>query len=256
MILRALILLSLPVWAGALLPDLDVVAPVDGVPAAHAVSVALAEAAAPADSSVMAFESLSASFGTVKDDSGEQTLSYRFVNNSGRSLAIAALVPTCPCMKATSDKSTYAEGAEGTISIVFNPWRMSGNVDLKVLVYTELLQNAPTAVLRVGGEVVAADPWDYLPIKAGKLRLKSDKATFAAGEKVVRILCANISNKILQPAVDLVPDGVDAHFEPAVIAPQSEADLVVKIERPVPGAFTVSSGERDIKIIKLIYEDE
>ncbi|MCF0176377.1 MAG: DUF1573 domain-containing protein [Bacteroidales bacterium] len=167
--------------------------------------------------------------GRIADSCGVQEASFPFENVSGESVMIHVQT-SCSCLKAKCDPDRLEPGASGTVSLSFDPYHMSGDIELRAMVTavgpSEV--KADPAVLEFHVFVETSDKWDYLPVRIGALALKRSAVSFPDGESVVRILCANTSEKALEPHVQLVPDFLEARFEPAVIGPGEEAGLVIR----------------------------
>jgi hypothetical protein len=90
------------------------------------------------------------------------------------------------------------------------------------------------ARLSLYGEVTDSDVWSHLPHAMGALRIKRKTATFSElptqGQPEIRILCANSGNKPLQLNAPMLPDYAKFRTEPKVIAPGTEADMVISID--------------------------
>lgn len=66
------------------------------------------------------FETVEHDFGKIGDESPVQ-YSYKFVNNSDRTITIGNVGVSCGCTSAPLAKKTYGPGETGTIDVTFNP---------------------------------------------------------------------------------------------------------------------------------------
>ena len=189
---------------------------------------------------VLRFEKRSADLGNITDTAGVVKEVFTFTNTSSSEIALQ-IETSCSCLKAESSAERVIPGGEGTITLTFNPYHTVGKVDLRTMVYVLGKERSPY-ILDLSANVIKTDPWDYLPVRIGPLALKRDEVSFPMGEKALRVLCANTSDKPIEPVVQMVPSWLEAKFTPSVIPPGEEADLVLKLR---------SSGEKTAFPIKV-----
>lgn len=207
------------------------------------------------ESGSILFDVTEKSFGEIADSAGIVAVDFRFVNTGANKFIVKGLTTSCGCLKAVSDAAVYDAGGEGVVTLMFNPHRTAGDIFVRAFLYTDFSHDKPAAELALTGKVAVSDEWDYLPVAAGDLRLKTDCARLPKDEKTVRVLCANTGSKSLSPQVTMVPQGMKAWFEPEVIPPGSEADLVISVSARIPQAALMIKPDSGAPLImKLICE--
>ena len=183
------------------------------------------------ENSPIRFANAEASFGTIDEMIGAWQGSAVLVNSGNQTLAITQVKSTCGCLKAELPKRTLAPKERMTVALKYYPRGHAGRVRQRVLLYTNLSSDKPSAVLTLTGLVTAsADRSDDYPYTRGVLRLRQDTVRLTGKREVVRIAFMNGGSTELNLAVDanLLPKGVSVKFEPAKVAPKGEGDMVVE----------------------------
>lgn len=171
-------------------------------------------------------------FGTIEEMSGVWQGSAKLLNRGKESIALTQIKTTCGCLKVEVPRRVLAPKETMTMTLKYYPRGHAGQVMQRVLVYTNGSSNAPSAILQLRGFVTAsADRSDDYPYSRGVLRLRQERLTFKGGERgVLRVACMNGGSTTLRLAVDslLTSKGLRARFEPVVLAPKGEGDMVVE----------------------------
>lgn len=163
--------------------------------------------------------------GTI-DDTERREIRLKIRNTTLHSVTITHLRSTCSCLAVRSDIESLAAGESGEVVCSFNPSGRSGEFSIDIFVYTDLDAERPTERLTVVGDVARTDSWAHLRYAAGDLRLSRTKVHFADNSEE-RIICANTSATPLRITARTTIEGLSLRTEPEVIAPQSEAKIVV-----------------------------
>ena len=172
------------------------------------------------------------SFGTIDEMLGVWQGSAVLVNTSSKTIAVTQVKSTCGCLKAEFAKRVLAPKEQMKVALKYYPRGHAGRVRQRVLVYTNLSSEKPSAVLTLSGLVTASeDRSDDYPYTRGVLRLRQEQVVFeGAGRQVQRIAFMNGGSTELVLGVDtnFLPKGVSVRFEPQKVAPKGQGDMVVE----------------------------
>lgn len=163
--------------------------------------------------------------GTI-NDSERQEIRLKVKNTTLHNIRITQLRSTCSCLAVRSDIESLAAGESGEVVCSFNPSGRSGEFSIDIFVYTDLDAERPTERLTIVGDVACTDSWAHLRYAAGVLCLSRMKVHFGDNSEE-RIICANTSATPLRITARTTIEGLSLRTEPEVIAPQSEAKIVV-----------------------------
>ncbi len=184
--------------------------------------------------SILRFDSCRQSIGILKEEDSPRMVHFTFRNVSGKVVRLSRVKTTCGCAVAAFPEAPLQPEETGCVSLTFHPKNRVGTVDTQAFVYTQLDSKRPVACLSLTGEVVTDDEWRYLPKAMGVLRLKRKQLVFSgltsSSCPSERILCANSGEHPLKLSAKLLPSYASFRTEPEVIAPHSEAELVVTID--------------------------
>ena len=177
------------------------------------------------------FISAEVSFGTIDERSGVWQGSAKLRNMGAETLAITQIKSTCGCLKAELTKRVVAPNEEIAVALKYYPRGHAGRVRQRVLLYTNLSSEKPSAVLTLTGLVTASeDRSDDYPYTRGMLRLRQDTVRLSGEHEVLRVAFMNGGSTELNLAADanLLPKGVSVRFEPSKVAPKGQGDMVVE----------------------------
>ncbi|MBR5235063.1 MAG: DUF1573 domain-containing protein [Bacteroidaceae bacterium] len=172
--------------------------------------------------------------GTMNEEDAAVSRTFTLYNVSDKAVRIERVRTTCGCTSATFDSTAIAPGKKTQITLTYNPKNRPGTIDVDAFVYIADGAKQPMARLSLYGEVTDNDVWSHLPYTMGTLRVKRKEATMSElptqGRPSLRILCANSGNKPLRLSAPMLPRYAAFSTEPEVIAPGTEADLVITID--------------------------
>ncbi len=202
--------------------------------------------------------------GTLTEDQDPMSIRFGFRNTGSESVTITNVTTTCGCTSVTVEAGgvscessaenggkldaelTVEAGAEGTVTMTFNPKNRLGTNDVRAFIYTSEQDEAgagdgdsissrlPAARLSLTGEVVETSPWSHYPFRMGPLRLMRNEVTLtltgAAGKAVERILCANAGPRALTLSAEGLPPYARFRTEPETIEPGEEGDIVISVD--------------------------
>lgn len=166
--------------------------------------------------------------GTISDESVVK-VRYLVRNTSNRSVVITQLRSSCGCLKVAT--SPTAIEPNGSVEVVanFDPKGRNSSFRYNILLYTELDNTYPSLRLTLEGKVESSDSWSHLPYRMGGLRLSRKEVTINS-RGVERIACANSTDSPMRLSARSTVAGLALCTEPEVIAPNSEADIVISYD--------------------------
>ena len=183
---------------------------------------------------VLRCEPTSFDLGTMSEENAAVSRTFTLYNVSNKAVRIERVRTTCGCTSATFDSTAIAPGKKTQITLTYNPKNRPGTIDVDAFVYLADGAKQPMARLSLYGEVTDNDAWSHLPYTMGALRVKRKETTMSElptqGRPSLRILCANSGNKPLRLSAPMLPRYATFSTEPEVIAPGTEADLVITID--------------------------
>ncbi|MCM1150738.1 MAG: DUF1573 domain-containing protein [Alistipes sp.] len=182
----------------------------------------------------MRFERLRIETGEINEDDAPRTYTYRWRNEGAEPLVITRVESSCGCAKPTYDRNPVAAGGSGEVRIVYHPKGHPGNFRRKILVYTQLSEQRPTAVLELTGRATPSvlPTYDY-PHAMGPLLLKQRTLRLSGEElQAERIECLNVGDEPLRLSArkGLLPEYLAFECEPEIFAPGQKGDLIVRFD--------------------------
>ena len=192
-------------------------------------------------------------FGTIDEMSGVWQGRAMLRNMGGDTLVITQIKTTCGCLRAESAKRVIAPNEIAEVALRYYPRGHAGRVRQRVLIYSNLSADKPSAVLSLAGVVTASeDRSDDYPYTRGVLRLRQDTVRFAGEKEVQRIAVMNGGSVALELSVDanFMPKGLSVHFEPSNIAPKGQGQMVVKYD-PTIGVLPKNGAKIYVKGLNL-----
>ena len=183
-------------------------------------------------SSPLQFVPSKVDFGAIEEMSGAWQGSAKLVNTGADTVVVTQIKSTCGCLKAEVHKRVLAPKDSVVVVLKYYPRGHAGNVMQRVLIYTNVATDLPSAIMQLKGVVIAsADRSDDYPYIRGTLRLRQDMVRFEGKKRqIVRVACMNGGSTVLQPKIDtmLTSKGLQVRFEPSILAPKQEGDMVVE----------------------------
>lgn len=175
------------------------------------------------------------SMGRIAEEEGLWVQRVEWENRGDRPLVITRTSSSCSCLEGEPVERPVKAGERGCITLRYNPRNHPGSVSQRLLIYTNLSERVPSAILTVVGEVrpMADRRGDY-PCLHGSLALRRDTLKITSrGE--VRVACMNVGESPLHLREDslLSSRGLRMHTSPEQLEPGQEGDLVIRY-RPEP----------------------
>lgn len=175
------------------------------------------------------------SMGQIAEEEGLWVQHVEWENRGDRPLVITRTSSSCSCLVGEPDQRPVKAGEQGCITLRYNPRNHPGSVNQRLLIYTNLSEREPAAILTVVGKVCPmADRRGDYPCLHGTLALRRDTLRITSrGE--VRVACMNVGKSPLHLKEDslLSSRGLKMHTSPEHLEPGQEGDLVIRY-RPEP----------------------
>ncbi|MFI3285833.1 MAG: DUF1573 domain-containing protein [Rikenellaceae bacterium] len=178
------------------------------------------------------FSSLNYDLGEISEDDPVVSGEFKMLNKGSEPIVILRATASCSCVTLQYPKTPIIEGQEATIQFRYNPKGYPGKINRRVMLYTNLSESAPTAVLTISGEATPSqDNSLHYPYSLGELRMRQPSVTFrdANNPSVERIVCINDSPGAMRLKVlDFqLPAGLSFRTEPEVIEAGATAEIVI-----------------------------
>ncbi len=177
------------------------------------------------------FDTHDLSLGLISEDDTDVKGSFTLSNDSDSPIIITRIAVSCPCVDVNYTKRPLMSGESTKIDFSYAPKGFPGRINRRLTIYTNLSQSKPSALLTISGEVEPSkDHSGLYPHSCGVLRLRQPQVSFTSGSEraVERIVVFNDSPKALRLGVlGSLPAGLSFATDPEVIAPNSEAEIVI-----------------------------
>lgn len=172
--------------------------------------------------------------GRIGEDDGPKSYSFEWQNVGDKPLVVTRVTTTCGCAVPTWNKQPVKPGQKGDITVTYHPKGHPGSFARKIFLFTQLADNAPTAILELTGEVIpSARPTYAYPHARGNLLLKQEEIPFDGTlARIERIECLNGGNDTLRVRVDsrILPPCIRAEFRPECLPPGGVGELTVRFD--------------------------
>jgi hypothetical protein len=167
---------------------------------------------APADSSVMLFNSTSYDFGSVYEADGNITIEFTFTSRGNSGIKINKIY--APGFNAIDwPKDSTFKSKENKLIFQFNPFGKSGYFNKPIYIFSNA-ENSPVT-LAVTGKIISGTFTNTFKHCIGKLALKQAQLNFGylyMGEEATRFIPVyNNSDKQLELSFDSVPDFMEIY---------------------------------------------
>jgi hypothetical protein len=125
------------------------------------------------------FDEKAHDFGSIKEDGGNVTTEFSFLNNSGRPIRIVDVRPSCGCTTPDWTREVIETGKRGVIKASFDPRGKIGYFNKSITVTTDYNGSPITLVIKGNVETKAAAPTSF-DVSNGSLKTKV--STFNLGK--------------------------------------------------------------------------
>ena len=168
----------------------------------------------------------------MNEDDKPMKFTFLFHNIGDKSIEISNITTTCGCVRAKSDKSRYAPGEKGVISVSYNPTGHSGKFQRRIFIYADGEKRLPVALLTLKVDVSPGkDMSKIYRYQIGDLLLSRKDVTFRSGEDgVERIEIFNSGKRAIVVDIDdeLLADYVDFQADPMILRASQKGDVYIK----------------------------
>lgn len=196
-----------------------------------------------AQSDAVSFDGTQFNFGTIDEDGGSVSHTFRYTNNSKTPLVVLDVATTCGCTTSEFSSKPLLKGEKGAITVNFDPDNFPGRNAKQVTVYT----NQGDYTLRIYGTVTPRERTldELYPFGIGsgaRLDMISTSMTTIekGAEREITLGVAN-SNTSRTITIDIdrtsLPTGVEVTSEPAELAPRTHSTLTLRVKGEDYGSF-------------------
>lgn len=171
------------------------------------------------------------SFGEITEEGGAWECRVAWQNQGDKPLVVTRTSSSCSCLKVEAERNSVKPSEKGYITLRYYPKGHPGEVTQRAMIYTNLSDKQPTAIITVSGVVKpSADRRGDYPQMLGSLLLRRDTVRARQGEEI-RIACMNGGEHTLRVNADslLSPQGIKAYTEPRELNAGEEGDLVITL---------------------------
>ncbi len=182
----------------------------------------------------MRFDRIRIETGPIGEDDGPKSYDFEWQNVGNKPLVITRVTTTCGCAAPSWDKQPVKSGEKARITVTYHPKGHPGSFVRKIFLFTQLAENAPTAILELAGEVIpSARPSYAYPHARGNLLLKQEEIRFDGDRlQAESIECLNGGNDTLRIHIDerILPPCVRAEFHPEKLPPGGIGELTIRFD--------------------------
>lgn len=205
---------------------------------------------------VLVFNEKIHDFGDIREADGDADVTFTFTNNSGRTITILSVQPSCGCTTPGWTKEPIGPGKEGVIKASFNPKGRPGYFNKTLSVTTDL--DRTPIVLQIKGQVLTPDmerDETRLTAASGSFRLKSNsvnlgKVFINRPPTPVEVAIRNVSDKPVTILSALTPTYLKVNA-PQVVQPGQLASIQFLLDAKAKNQYGfISEG------VELLTDDE
>ena len=201
-------------------------------------AILMASVALWAQQPVITFEKTSHNFGDINEADGKVTTVFKFKNEGAEPLILSKVKASCGCTTPNWTKHPIEPGAEGEVTVTYNPNGRPGSFRKTITVTS----NAATSQvqLKIEGRVIPkqAKPKDNYPVKMGSLSLKANSLNFGQVFKDSAILkqidFANLSKDTIvltcMPKDEYIYGSASMSESTVTILPNTKGSLFIRFD--------------------------
>jgi len=148
------------------------------------------------------FEKTSHDFGTIKEEQGKATVTFKFKNTGTEPLKLSNVRASCGCTTPEWSKEEVKAGESGFVKAVYNTANRPGKFNKSVTVQSNA-SNAATMILRINGQVTPRQKTikDWYPSESGTMRMRSSYISFGDvmhdGKDTASTVLYNAGDKVI-----------------------------------------------------------
>jgi hypothetical protein len=171
-------------------------------------------------------------FGTVKEETGEVKLSFKYKNTGNMPLIVERVYPSCGCTTADYTKTPLKKGKTGVINLVFHTKNSPGPIEKTVLIYSNSITQKELT-LTIKGYVIPRQKTieDNYVQSIGNLKLKTNHLAFNqiknTETKADTFWFFNSAKSKMKITFDKLPEWINVSEADFVIKPKSEKYVII-----------------------------
>lgn len=172
-----------------------------------------------------------ANLGSIKEDGGTVSTTFKFVNIGKKPLKIVNVLTSCGCTTPEWTKTEVKTGDTGFVEAVYNPVQKDGRFSKTLTVITN--GDPQSVVLTIEGSVYSANKQiqALYPVKAGSMLLSSNKLELSAQkEDKIDTIWLGVYNPTSEMMfIDMigVPSMMKVDAEQIVLKPESGENILL-----------------------------
>lgn len=170
-------------------------------------------------------------FGTIKEEAGSVSYSFKFTNTGDAPLIISRVSSSCGCTASEWPKEPLAPGASSSITVTYNPVNRPGAFNQSITIYSNVGKAGTVLVIRGQVEPRPQTPADIYKRKIGEVGLNNSHLSFGNvdhnGEATGSLEMYNFGNEPATITFKNIADHLTVTTEPTVIAPNAKGEIKV-----------------------------
>ncbi len=180
------------------------------------------------EGAILSLENNSHDFGRIREDKGKISHIFSFSNTGNQPLVLNNVRSACGCTIPKWSKEPVLPGAEGFITIEFNPENRIGLFHKTVQLQSTAINSNMFVTIR--GDVLPPVTEEKLEYQIGDLSVKSRHINFGyiyKGKTAIQTLTmANHSDKTLDIDLKNIPEHIVVHVIPSTLPPGEFGQIV------------------------------
>lgn len=178
----------------------------------------------------MKFDSKEHDFGTFKEENGNVSYSFEFINTGKQPIIINQVRSSCGCTSPEWSKEPIAPGRKGFVKATFDPKNRPGPFNKSITVTANT--NPAITILRINGNVIEREKTvaDIYPREMSGLRLVNNHLSFTKVKntevKETSMEVYNDSDRSIKIGFKKVPAHLSIKMVPETLEPKQKGKIV------------------------------
>lgn len=201
----------------------------------------------------ISFEKETHNFGTIKEEGGNVTYKFEFVNIGASPLIVENVRPTCGCTSPEWTRNPIPPGGKGYVAATYNPTGRPGA--FSKYLYIDSNSDISNTKLTISGEVTPKPRSiedDYRYDMGEGLRLKANHLAFGnvnnTEKKDYKLEVINTSDKKLTLGFERVPAHLKIEFSPSVLRPNEKGSVIATYDASLKNDWGMVIDRVDVTI--------
>ena len=180
---------------------------------------------------VMKFDSKVHDFGTFKEETGEVSYTFEFLNTGNQPVIIKGVTSNCGCTSPKWSKQPIVPGKKGFVKAYFNPKNRPGSFNKSVIITANT--NPVQTILRIKGKVTPREKTiaDLYPRKLMELRMTSNYVAITkvknTAVKEASVGVYNEGTETIEIGFKRLPSHLKIKMIPEKLAPKQKGKIKV-----------------------------